>query len=125
MDQDQMMLDYLMEMGALQPEQEAIMRQREMANQLRQGAQMPGMRQTGRVAVAANPLEFLSSVGSGYGAIKQDQQADAAAKAYKDKRMGALEGLRGRMSPQRQTGIVPPAGGGSPYGDDPYAVKGW
>lgn len=97
MDQNQMMLEYLMSMGALQPEQDDIARQRQMADQLRQGAQTPQMRQSGRVNVAANPLEFLASVGSGYGAQQMDKQADAANKAYRGKRMDQLGRMRDRF----------------------------
>jgi hypothetical protein len=119
MDDNQMMLEYLMQMGALQPEQEAISRQRVMADQLRQGGQMPGMRQAGRVAVAANPLEFLSAVGSNYGALQKDKKADTMQEAYKGKRMAALGDLRTRMGQMPKAPIVPPAG------DDPYGVGGW
>ena len=106
MDQNQMMLEYLMQMGAMQPEQEAIGRQREMANQLRQGGQTPGMRGNGRMQHAANPLEFLSAVGSNYGALQKDKQANTMQDAYKQKRMGALGDLANKQA-------------------DPYAVGGW
>ena len=121
---DQAFIDYLMEMGALQPQEQDIARQRAMVEQLRGNAQMPGMRQAGRVVQAANPLEFLSSVGSGYMAQQREQGADALAKDLTQKKRIGLEGYRNKVQP-KQTGIVPPAGGGSPYGNDPFGVGGW
>ena len=98
MDQDRMMLEYLMEMGAMAPEQEGINRQRAMVEQLRQRGGMPGMRDSGRMVHAANPLEFLSSVANtGLGEYK-NRQADAAQDAYGAKRRAALAALQQRMA---------------------------
>ena len=96
MDQNQMMLDYLLKMGELQPEQEEMMRQRSMVDTLRQrGMQMPEMRGGGRgFQTAANPLEFLSTVASSAAAKYKEKDADQAAKDYKAKRLGAIGTLR-------------------------------
>lgn len=133
MDQNQMMLEYLLEMGALQPEQEKADRMMKQAQMLReQGMQQPGMQAAGRVHVAANPLQFLNTaLQSGLGTYGQ-KQAETGMDVYGQKRREALANLRQRMQaqqPQSQQpgatpGIVPPTGG-SPYGDDPYGVRGW
>jgi len=76
--QDKMLMDLYTRMGALDPEQKKITRQRAMVEQLRKGAGTPGMRDTGKLTVAANPLEFLSSIAhTGLGTY-QGAQADTA-----------------------------------------------
>ena len=115
MDQNQMMLQYLMEMGALQPEAEEVQRQRALVQQLRQGGQMPGMRQVGRVAVAANPLEFLNSVGNTGLAEFRNQSANQAADAYGQRRRDVLQSLRTRMMPSGNPSFQDPNNAGAAY----------
>lgn len=103
MDQNQMMLDYLLKMGELQPEQEAVTRQRSMVSRLREQGQQPGMRQAGRLVTAANPLEFLAAAGSNYMAGKREQEADTMQDEYKQKRLDALGDLRKRYGLGAQT----------------------
>ena len=102
---DDLMLDYLMEMGTLQPQQEKIAQQQAMVNQLRQGGmQSPQMRQAGRLQTAAHPLEFLGQMGqAGLGALGQ-QDVQAAQEAYKQQRMDALARVR---QGQQQQPMVP------------------
>ena len=115
-DQDQMMLDYLMEMGALQPQQDALTHQRGMANQLRQqGAQAPGMRDSGRMMHAAHPLEFLSQMANTGAGVYKDQQANQMQDKLGADKRAALAGMRARMQPQQQQQQQPV----QPY--DPYA----
>ena len=59
---DQDMLEYLLELGALTPQQERAMRQQKQVEMLREGSAMPGMRSMPGMVQAANPLEFLNSV---------------------------------------------------------------
>jgi hypothetical protein len=125
MDQNQMMMDYLLEMGAMQPEQEELARKRAMVDQLRGMSQRsPEMRGNGRMQVAANPLEFLNQGLQGYAAKTMGDKADVTGREQKQRRLEALGNMRKQWMPQ-QPGIVPPAGGASPYGDDPYAVGGY
>jgi hypothetical protein len=125
---DQDLMDYLLELGALTPQQEQAMRQQKQVELLRQGSGVPDMRQAGRVSVAANPLEFLNSAARTGAAEYKQGQANQTMDAYGAARRKALEGLQQRrdarsMPPGATPGIVPP--NGSPYGDDPYAVGGW
>lgn len=108
MDQNQMMLDYLMEMGQLQPQQEAITRQRALVDRLREQGQTPGMRQAGRLVTAANPLEFLGAAGSNYMAGQKEQEANTMQDQYKQKRMDALGRMRGGMGAQTTPPIIAP-----------------
>jgi hypothetical protein len=97
MDQNEMMLEYLMQMGEMQPEQQAIERQRALVAQMRQGGQMPGMRDSGRMIHAAHPLEFLGSLGSNFMAQQGQGKMEGMEDAYGKRRRGALGDLRGRM----------------------------
>ena len=123
---DQDMMDYLLELGALTPQQERAMRQQKQVEMLRQGSEMPGMRNAGRTVQAANPLEFLNSVARGGLADYTQKQADKTMDQYGQARRGALDAMLGRRNARMGAtpGIVPPTNG-SPYGDDPYAVGGW
>lgn len=108
MGNDQAMLDYFLEMGQLAPEQEAIARQRAMAQQLRGAAPPAEGRMVGRTYVKANPLEHLAGVaGAGLGAYK-DRQADAANTALMGKRSGAFDRLRGKYGMGATPGIAAP-----------------
>jgi hypothetical protein len=122
---DQDLMDYLLEVGALSPQQEQAMRQQKQVELLRGGAGMPGMRSAGRATVAANPLEFLSSIAHTAGAEGMQNQANQGLDAYGAARRKALNTYQQRRNARTATpGIVPPTDG-SPYGDDPYKVGGW
>lgn len=101
MDQNQMMLDYLMQMGELAPEQEAIMRKRAMVDQLRQGGgRTPQMRGgAGGFQTAANPLEFLGQIGHQGLAQMREGEANKQQDAYGVARRQKLQDLRTRMMP--------------------------
>jgi hypothetical protein len=101
MDQNQMMLDYLMQMGDLAPEQEAILRKRAMVDQLRQGGgRTPQMRGGGSgFQTAAHPLEFLSQVAhQGLGQMREGE-ANTQQDAYGAARRQKLKDLQARMYP--------------------------
>lgn len=100
MDQNQMMLEYLMQMGELQPEQAAIARKQALVDQLRQGGATPGMRGNSRLQTAANPLEFLNSVGSNYLAQKGTNEIGTMSDKYGATRRQKLKDLNARMFPQ-------------------------
>lgn len=108
MDQNEMMLEYLMEMGALQPQEEAIAQKRAMVNQLRQGGQLPGISTTPggngqpQIQQAASPMAFLGALGQQGLAAYQGRQADKMQDAYGAARRGALGDLRLRMGMQGQ-----------------------
>jgi hypothetical protein len=92
--QDQMLMDLYSRLGALAPQEKNVSRQRAMAEQLRQGAGMPGMRQAGRTVQAANPLEFLSSLGHAGAAAYRGGQADTAEDELAQQRAGAFGQFR-------------------------------
>jgi len=124
MDQNQMMLEYLMEMGAMQPQQDAIAQKRALVDMLRQqGARPPGVSTTpggggGRgvydqpqIQQAASPLANLAPVAQQGLATYQDQQANQMQDQYGAQRRAALAALQARMRPPgTDTGV-----GAAPY----------
>jgi hypothetical protein len=100
--QDDLLLDYMMEMGMLAPEEERIARQRGLVDQLR-ARPTPEGRQAGRVYVAANPLEHLAGVaGQGLASWKENK-ADAASEVLQGKKVKGIADIRNRRSLGAQT----------------------
>ena len=96
---DQQLLDYLLEIGAMQPQQEQLARKRALVDQLRQGGRTPGMRQAPGMVQAAHPLEFLGALAhQGVGQYKEGQ-ADQMQDQYGRDRRAALRSLRTKMMP--------------------------
>jgi hypothetical protein len=113
MDQNQMMMEYLLEMGAMQPEQAELAKKQALVDALRQRSmQGPESRNAGRSVVAANPLEFLNQGLQGYAARKGQETSDMAMRDMSARRMKALEDMRQRMMPT--TGMAPPVPGVAP-----------
>jgi hypothetical protein len=118
---DPMMLDYLLEMGALTPEQEQLARQRQMVQGLRDSSSMENVRDTrnaGRAQVARSPLEMLApAIGQGLAAYK-DKGLDTQAAALKQKRLEGIKALRSRWA-QPQDGLQE-LGGSPSYSGPSY-----
>lgn len=98
-EQDNMLLEYLMEMGALQPEQQGLDRQRQMVEGLRGQSQIPQqpLNQGGRLRPAQSPLAMIAPlVGQGVAAYGE-RGVNAAEKALKLQRMDALGRMRTRL----------------------------
>jgi hypothetical protein len=93
-DADRTQADIYTTLMQLQPEEAKFKRQRAMAEQLRAGGKLPGMRHE---AVAAHPLEALNSALSGIGGAYMGSKADAAEDEYGSKRRAELEAMRIRQ----------------------------
>ena len=84
-EQDNLLLEYLMEMGALQPEQQGLDRQRQMVEGLRGQSQIPQqpLNQGGRLRPAQSPLAMIAPlIGQGVAAYGE-RGVNAAEKALK------------------------------------------
>lgn len=116
-DQEQALLDYYMQIGALDPQKQKADRMLAQAKMLReQGMQQPGMQAAGRVHVAANPLQFLNTaLQSGLGTYGQ-QQGEAAMDEYGRQRRDVLGRTRPAMTNRP---------GATPSAEDPFGVGGW
>jgi hypothetical protein len=120
MGMDEAMLDYMLEMGALTPEQEAVARQRKLVDELR-GMSQPRTdgRQIGKVYIANNPLEHIAgAVGQGLASYKE-RGANAAAKGLQDKKLAGIKGMRDRWAMKRAPLAFPQRP--LPGEDDPLA----
>ncbi len=119
-DRDQMLMEYLMQQGAAQPEQQKIAQQRATANLLRQGGmQAPGMRSSrastgGTMDTAPHPLEMLGQLAQAGAGAYTGMQADAASQAAQALQGQQLADLRKRMygAAQTQGEAQLPMGGG-------------
>lgn len=110
--QDQLLMEYLMQIGALQPQQADIGRQRAMVEQLRGASQVPtDVRQAGRVATARHPLEMLApAIGQGVASYRE-QQANTAQDALQRQRQQVMQNIFSRFGgggvPQQTAGMFP------------------
>ena|SRR5580765_2989508 len=93
---DDSLLQYLVEMGALQPQQLEIARQRKLAEGLRGQSQIPtDVRNAGGRGYqpARSPLEMIAPVMGQIGAGMKERAAEKGEDAYKKARMGVLDKL--------------------------------
>jgi hypothetical protein len=78
---DQSQFGTLLELGALTPEEEQLMRKQAMIEQLRQSSMEPGqVKAFGNIAVAPSWAEHLSKLGQAYMARKGFEKAGETAK---------------------------------------------
>jgi hypothetical protein len=108
--------EYLLEMGAMAPEQEELRRRQEMVNALRAQSLTPMQGQmVGKHYVAPGIANALAQLGTGYLASQQQKEVQGATAALNAEQRRRLEELRRR----RRMGL----GGGmmdAPYGS-PYS----
>lgn len=112
---DQSLFDYLIEMGAMRPEEEQLKRKQAMVDYLRQSSlQAPQAQQAGRVVVAPSWTQVLGQVGQAYAANRGQKEADQMYNDMNAQRKTRLEGLRAK-----RTGTTPmPQGGKSMYDEE-------
>ena len=70
----------------------------------------------GRVAVAANPLEFLNQGFKGYAAKQGQTEADAMLKDYQGRRTGMLKNLQANQMVRQYPNLGLPEQDTNPYG---------
>lgn len=119
---DNMMFEYLLQQGAMRPEEEQMLRRQDTIDALRQtGMQAPQAQQAGRAVVAPSWTQGLAQIGAAaagkYGQKKLDKQYDA----FNVKRGNSLMGMRDRMG--AKPAVVPgnPGAPGAPE-DLPFGV---
>ena len=121
---DDLMFEYLLQMGAMQPEQSELKRKQAMVDVLRQGALTPQQGQMiGKHYVGPGIGGALSQMGQAYLAKQQQGNVDAAMQGLNERQRQMLEELRRRRRPAvAQAAAVPMVDDSSspdPY--DPYA----
>jgi len=110
-----MMYEYLMQMGAMRPEEDQMLRKQAMVDALRQQAMDPMKGQmAGRVYVAPGVGEAIAKMGTAYMAGQQQQGVDASMAKMNVKREEELRKMRERMMQRRN-----PAAADTPAFDYP------
>lgn len=115
---DNMMFDYLVQMGMLRPEQDEMKRKQAIIDLLRKDSmQAPEGQMIGKHYVAPSATQQIAKVMQGYGALMGQKDMDAKAKALNTKQADILNELR-----KKRMGIpgMPGAMGG--FGGDPTAI---
>jgi len=133
---DDLYFDYLLQMGAMSPEEEKLARRQAQVDMLRaQSMQAPQAQQAGRVVVAPSWTQALAQVGQAYAANRNQQKLDQDYSTlqgrYMDYTKALREGVDRRRGSKPQTAtttppIAPtlPATGKRPYGEEDDLLSG-
>lgn len=118
---DDLMFEYLLQMGAMRPEEVEMMRKQKQIEALRGGAmEAPQGQMIGKHYVAPSITQHLAQLGKGYMAGQAQKQQDTAMRGLTDRQRQMLEDLRRRR--QNPAAMGPSAMYESsilPYGDGP------
>ena len=110
---DDLMFDYLVQMGAMRPEEAELKKKQAMVDALRQNSMTPMQGQmVGNHYVAPGIGQALAQLGQGYMASKAQGNVDQGMRGFNDRQRQMLEELKRR----RGMGGVPS------YSGDPTAV---
>ena len=116
MNDDNMMFDYLLQMGAMRPEQEELRKRQAMVEALRGNAMAPMQGQmVGKHYVAPGIGQALAQLGQGYMAAQGQKGVDSRMGDLNEKQRLALEEL-GKRRRGGMSGAMPSSGMGDPYG---------
>lgn len=97
---DNLMFDYLLQMGAMRPEEQELARKQKMVEALRQGGmQAPEAQMVGRQMVAPSWTQYAAQLGQAYAARKGQQGVDSSMRGINDRQRQMLEDLRKRRTP--------------------------
>lgn len=111
---DDLMFEYLVQMGAMRPEEAEMRRRQAQVDALRKGAMNgPEGQMIGKHYVAPNITQYMAQLGQGYMAGQGQKDVTAGMAGLNDRQRMALEQLRKRkMQPQYQA---------APASMDPYS----
>ena len=111
---DDLMFEYLVQMGAMRPEQDELRKKQAMVDALRGRAMEPMQGQmVGKHYVAPGIANAIAQMGTAYMAAQQQKGVDASMRDFNDRQRLALEEMRRR----RQGQTTPAAYGAPDYGD--------
>jgi len=124
---DDLYFDYLLQAGAMSPEEEKLARRQAQVDMLRaQSMQAPQAQQAGRVVVAPSWTQALAQVGQAYAANRGQKQLDQGYTDQSAKNVDYVKALRDRVAARRGAGkgstppaaAMLPATGKRPYGEE-------
>lgn len=107
---DDLMLEYLLQAGAMRPEEEQLARRQAQVNSLRQMSfDAPQAQQAGRVVVAPSWTQALGNVAQAYAARKGQKEVDAGMAGFNTRQADAIKALRTQMATRRGGAATPAA----------------
>jgi hypothetical protein len=111
---DDLMFEYLVQMGAMRPEEAELKRRQAQVEALRKGAMNgPEGQMIGKHYVAPSITQYMAQLGQGYMAGQGQKDVNAGMTGLNERQRMALEQLRKRkMQPQYQA---------APVNMDPYS----
>lgn len=113
---DNMMFDYLVQMGMLRPEQDEMKRKQAVVDLLRKNSmQAPEGQMIGKHYVAPSVTQQIATLMNGYGALKGQKDLDSQSKAMNTRQADVLNELR-----KRRLGMNAGMPGGMPMGPEPF-----
>lgn len=108
MNNDAMLYDYLLQMGAMRPEQDELKRKQAMVDALRQGAMTPQQGQMiGKHYVGPGIAGALGQLGQAYFAKQGQAGVDQRMQGMNERQRQMLEDLRRRRQPGYGTAYEP------------------
>lgn len=111
---DDLMFEYMVQMGAMRPEEAELKRKQAMVDALRQGGmQAPEGQMIGKHYVAPSITQNLAQVAQGYAAAQGQKGVDSGMSGMNERQRKMLEDLRKR----KQMGAV----AAPSYSSDPYS----
>lgn len=114
---DDLMFEYLVQMGQMRPEEAELKKKQAMVDVLRKGAMTPMEGQMiGKHYVSPGIAGAISQLGQAYFAGQGQQGVDQQMRGMNDRQRMALEELRKRRMP----GAMPAAGGMNAMNTDNY-----
>ena len=120
MNQDEMMFEYLLQMGAMRPEEVEMMRKQKQIDALRGAAmETPQGQMVGKHYVAPSLAQYASQLGQGYMAGQGQKQQESAMRGMNERQRKMLEDLRRRRSGGMSDTAMSPSLSMLPYGDGP------
>jgi hypothetical protein len=107
---DDLMFQYLLQMGAMQPEQQDMARKQKMIDTLRGNAMNgPQGQMVGKHYVPPSLTQYMSQLGQGYMAGQAQNSQDAAAKQLNTQQGDALRALQEQLR-RKRLGMTNPTG---------------
>lgn len=105
---DDYMLEYLLSMGAMRPEEMQLARQQAMVDALRSQSMQPLRgEQVGRVYVAPSIAQGIAQLATAYGARKGQEKFDVDFGKFDARQRQEIVNLRNRMNPKRMGVPIP------------------
>lgn len=113
---DDLMFEYLLQMGAMRPEEVEMMRKQKQIDALRgQSMENPQGQMIGKHYVAPSWTQYAAQLGQGYMAGQAQKKQDESMRGMNDRQRQMLEDLRRK----RQLGAAGAAYGPPDTGDGP------